>query len=135
MLEICKHNNKMCVIDMSIHIGEAIKARAEELSIGASEMGRKIGRTRGAIYALYENAHIRTDQLEEMCEILDYNFFALLSKEVKAELPTLNEPQTTYGETPPEEKERVGVTFFVDVDNMDEFRTEFKEFLNQKKAS
>ena len=63
-----------------LHIGERIKARAIELRMGATELGKLINTSKQNIYGIYNRRTINTGQLKKISEALDYDFFSLYTE-------------------------------------------------------
>ena len=61
----------------SVHIGAEIKKRMEELNMTKTEFGNQIGVQQQHINKLLERDYIDTKKLYRICEVLDFNFFAL----------------------------------------------------------
>lgn len=60
-----------------VHIGAEIKKRMEELNMTKTEFGSQIGVQQQHINKLLERDYIDTKKLYRICEVLDFNFFAL----------------------------------------------------------
>lgn len=78
-LQFCRFK----VTEGQIHIGRLIKLRAEELSIGATELAGKINTGRQNVYDIFDRGSIDTLQLSKICEALDYDFFAVYQDNLK----------------------------------------------------
>lgn len=59
-----------------VHIGKVIESYCTIKNISAEGLAELLGDVRQNVYRIYGNANIRTDRLEKICKILDYNFFA-----------------------------------------------------------
>jgi hypothetical protein len=115
-----------------IHIGDALRKRAEQLNKGPTELGREIHCTRNNIYRYYESTEMRTDTLRLFCRALDFNFFKLIADDIEGITESAAEPLELYKKQEKEKEktsDKVGVTFFIDVSDIDNFKTEFKDFL------
>lgn len=62
--------------NMAVNIGEKIKARAKELRIGPTELGRIINTSKQNIYGIFKRKTLDTWLLQKLSDALDYNFFA-----------------------------------------------------------
>lgn len=60
-----------------IHVGEAIKKRIEELGMTKVEFGKRIGVHQQHVKRILERDTMETKKLVKVCQVLDYNFFAL----------------------------------------------------------
>lgn len=60
---------------MKIHIGEKIKARAKELKIGTTELGRLINTTKQNVYGIFKRDTIDANLLYTISKALRFNFF------------------------------------------------------------
>lgn len=63
-----------------IHMGKLFKSQVEKKGIRVSWLAEQLHCHRNNIYKLYEKQWIDTHLLMRLCEILDYDFFASLSK-------------------------------------------------------
>lgn len=77
-LQICR---------MNIHIGQKIKARAGELRIGPTELGKLINTSKQNIYGIFKRKSIDTELLYKISQVLNYDFFQLYSP-IETELLT-----------------------------------------------
>ena len=62
---------------MQIHIGEQILKVYEKSGMKHSEFAKRINTSARNVYAIFERSEIKTDQLQKICEVLDFDFFAL----------------------------------------------------------
>ena len=60
---------------MSVHIGEKIKARARELRMGPTELGKLINTSKQNIYGIFKRKTVDTWLLQKLSDALDFNFF------------------------------------------------------------
>ena len=65
-----------------VDIGAEIEARINQLGLSKSEFGRKIGIPQQNVNRILEKPNIDTDRLFQICNVLDYNFFALFSNDL-----------------------------------------------------
>lgn len=60
-----------------VHIGKAIDKQREKLGLTKTEFARRIGMRQQHVNGIFERKSIDTEKLLEICQVLDYNFFAL----------------------------------------------------------
>jgi len=60
---------------MHIHIGEKIKARANELRIGPTELAKMINTSKQNVYGIYKRESIDTELLQTISRALKLDFF------------------------------------------------------------
>ncbi len=60
-----------------VNIGAEIKKRLEELNMTKTDFGNQIGVQQQHINKILERDYIDTRKLVRICEVLDFNFFAL----------------------------------------------------------
>lgn len=65
---------------MAINIGEKIKARAKELRIGPTELGKMINTSKQNIYGIYKRKSLDTYTLSKLSTALKFDFFALFGQ-------------------------------------------------------
>lgn len=61
----------------TIHIGQEIEARINQLNITASEFARRIDTSKQNVNRILKKESIDTATLQKYCEVLDFNFFTL----------------------------------------------------------
>lgn len=61
----------------SIHIGQAIKARARDLKIGPTELGELLNTSKQNVYGIFKRESVDTELLRRCSEVLNFNFFSL----------------------------------------------------------
>lgn len=66
-----------------MHIGRLIKEQMEAQGKTVSWLARELAYCRTNIYKIYDKKSIDTDLLLRICSLLDYDFFAVYSKELK----------------------------------------------------
>ena len=64
------------------HIGKRIKQRVEELRMPVTEFASKINKSRTVAYNIFERKTIDTGLLNNICKVLNYNFYSLLNIEL-----------------------------------------------------
>ncbi|NPD83036.1 helix-turn-helix transcriptional regulator [Prevotella sp. PINT] len=60
-----------------VHIGHEIDRRRIELGLSKSEFGRQIGVPQQHVNRILERETMETNKLLKVCQVLDFNFFAL----------------------------------------------------------
>jgi hypothetical protein len=80
--------------DMRLHIGKQIEARYKESGIKLSEFAKRLSTSPRNVYAIFERPDIKTDLLQKISEVLNFNFFTLYNSE---KLVQVEEPLTFYG--------------------------------------
>ena len=60
---------------MEIHIGKKIQARARELRIGPSELGKEVNTSRQNMISVYKRESVDALMLWKISKALKYNFF------------------------------------------------------------
>lgn len=58
-----------------MHIGEKVRARAKELRIGPTELGRMIKTSKQNVYGIFERKSMDTELLQKLCKALEFDFF------------------------------------------------------------
>jgi hypothetical protein len=58
-----------------MHIGEKVKARAKELRIGPTELGRMIKTSKQNVYGIFLRESIDTALLQKLSKALEFDFF------------------------------------------------------------
>lgn len=66
---------------MAEKIGQMIKRVAAERGLSQKQFGEKINKTKQGVASIYRRATIDTELLKEICETLNYDFFAHYYKE------------------------------------------------------
>ena len=64
---------------MEVHIGHTIKEKLEKSGMKKSEFARRINKTSQNVYDIFERKSIDTALLARISEVLEFNFFELLS--------------------------------------------------------
>lgn len=59
------------------HVGQAIKKRLVELSMNKADFAKELGIQQQHVNRILERETMETKKLYKICEILDFNFFAL----------------------------------------------------------
>ena len=78
---------------MAVHIGEKIKARAKELKVGPTELGRVIHTSKQNISGIYKRKSIDTELLTKFSKALDFDFFQYYIPEFRS---GTNEEPSSY---------------------------------------
>jgi hypothetical protein len=68
---------------MSIHIGQKIKERAEELEIGTTKLGKLINRSKQNVYGIFKRKSIDSELLKKISDVLDKDFFQYYGSSLK----------------------------------------------------
>lgn len=58
-----------------LHIGAEIEKKVRSVGITDAEFARRINTTRQNVQSLYKRKSIDTEQLSNICQVLNYNFF------------------------------------------------------------
>src|SRR5436190_23225232 len=77
---------------MKLHIGKEIERRYKDSGIKLSEFARRLSTSPRNVYSIFERSEIKTDLLQKVSEVLNFNFFSLY-------LPAnqqVNEPENYY---------------------------------------
>jgi hypothetical protein len=97
---------------MRLHIGKEIEIRYKESGIKLSEFARRLNTSPRNVYTIFERADIKTDLLQKISQVLNYNFFTLYNSE---ELVPLQEPLSFYVKKPkPEAPEAISLIISLD---------------------
>lgn len=68
---------------MEYHIGQKIRERLDEKEHSVVWLTRQLACSRTNVYKIFEKAHIDTQMLTRISLILEYDFFAVLSSELR----------------------------------------------------
>ena len=68
---------------MEYHIGQKIRERLDEKGHSVVWLSRQLACSRTNVYKIFEKAHIDTQMLTRISLILEYDFFAVLSSELR----------------------------------------------------
>lgn len=68
---------------MEYHIGQKIRERLDEKEHSVVWLSRQLACSRTNVYKIFEKAHIDTQMLTRISLILEYDFFAVLSSELR----------------------------------------------------
>lgn len=68
---------------MEYHIGQKIRERLDEKEHSVVWLARQLACSRTNVYKFFEKAHIDTQMLTRISLILEYDFFAVLSSELR----------------------------------------------------
>jgi hypothetical protein len=79
---------------MRLHIGKEIEQRYKDSGIKLSEFARRLSTSPRNVYAIFDRTDIKTDLLQKISEVLNYNFFALYQPSPPE---GANEPLIGYG--------------------------------------
>jgi transcriptional regulator with XRE-family HTH domain len=65
---------------MKIHIGKLILEKLKERGISKSEFARKVNKSRQNVQDVFKRESVDTQLLAEIGEVLDFDFFSVLSE-------------------------------------------------------
>lgn len=65
-----------------MHVGKCIQAKLREKRYGVTWFATQICCTRSHVYKIFQRNSIDTELLERICQVLDYDFFADISKSI-----------------------------------------------------
>jgi hypothetical protein len=88
-----------------MHIGEKVRARAKELRIGPTELGRLIKTSKQNVFGIFGRKSMDTDLLLRLSKVLEFDFFVYYYSSKNS--TTANSPAGYYGKrkkTPLEEE-------------------------------
>ena len=74
---------------MAIHIGQEIRKRVKERGITITHFAKRVGSTPKTIHAMFKRPSCDTMLLKNCSKELEFDFFALLSEDLKIEGATL----------------------------------------------
>lgn len=100
--------------DMRLHIGKEIEVRYKESGIKLSEFAKRLNTSPRNVYAIFDRPDIKTDLLQKISEVLNFNFFTLYNSDKTV---MVNEPLAFYGT--PKTKTGEGVTILVSLDGQE----------------
>ena len=68
---------------MEIHIGSLIRKVVYDKRIGMGDLAKKMGVHPGSIGRILDYPSMQLTSLRKFCEVLDYDFFAIYSEDLK----------------------------------------------------
>jgi transcriptional regulator with XRE-family HTH domain len=71
-------------------IGQLILDRLNQKGMTKSEFSRRINKSRQNVQDIFKRESLDTKLLSDISEVLEYNFFNILSKELAIELKKIN---------------------------------------------
>ena len=80
---------------MEVHIGKEIEKVYQESGMKLSEFAKRINTSSRNIYSIFARKEIKTDQLQKISEVLDFDFFTLFQTEKPVTIA--EESPETYG--------------------------------------
>jgi hypothetical protein len=101
---------------MRLHIGKEIELRYKESGIKLSEFARRLSTSPRNVYAIFERTDIKTDLLQKISEVLNFNFFTLYSSGNQIQV---QEPLTFYS-TGPGKPKSDSVSIIVSLDGQEQ---------------
>ena len=78
---------------MRLHVGKEIELRYKDSGIKLSEFARRLNTSPRNVYAIFDRTDIKTDLLEKISEVLNFNFFSLYHPPAAGQV---SEPQSHY---------------------------------------
>lgn len=75
---------------MKLHIGREIESKYKESGIKLSEFAKRLSTSPRNVYAIFERGDIKTDLLQRISDVLNYNFFKLYNSPSQVNEPDLN---------------------------------------------
>ena len=78
-----------------MHIGEKVRARAKELRIGPTELGKMIKTSKQNVYGIFERKSMDTELLQKLSKVLEFDFFVYYYSAGNG--ASLNNPAGYYG--------------------------------------
>jgi Cro/C1-type HTH DNA-binding domain len=71
----------------ALHLGELVDRRLDECGMTKAEFGRRIGTSRQNVNTLLRKPVLTTEQLMDICVVMKYDFFAVLSEALRQTVP------------------------------------------------
>ena len=96
----------MAMMVKSVHIGQEIAKRINQLGISRSEFARRIGMHQQHIKGLLEKRSLDTDKLSAISEALDFNFFQLYCDGISIDPSRLDVNNDVSSDTPQSDNRR-----------------------------
>ncbi len=96
----------MAMMVKSVHIGQEIAKRINQLGISRSEFARRIGMHQQHIKGLLEKRSLDTDKLSAISEALDFNFFQLYCDGISIDPIRLDVNNDVSSDTPQSDNRR-----------------------------
>lgn len=78
---------------MEIHIGREIERVYQQSGMKLSEFAKRINTSSRNTYSIFARKEIKTDQLQKISEVLNFNFFSLFHSE---QATIAEEPGSSY---------------------------------------
>ena len=79
---------------MEVHIGQEIEKIYQQSGMKLSEFAKRINTSSRNIYSIFARKEIKTDQLQKISEVLNFDFFSLFRSDKAGTLA--HEPEATY---------------------------------------
>lgn len=70
---------------MNIHVGQEIRRRLEEKNCTVVWLAHQLSCSRTNMYKIFEKPHLDSEMFQRISVALDYDFFALLSYQLRKE--------------------------------------------------
>lgn len=74
-----------------LHIGNLVKAKLKEKAHTCVWLAAQMGCSRANLYKIFNKKYVGSRDLEKLSLILNFNFFEVVSKEMKEELANRKE--------------------------------------------
>lgn len=68
---------------MHAHLGKAVLEKLKEKGMSKSEFARRINKSRQNVQDIFNRESLDTKLLSDISNVLDYNFFTMLSEQFK----------------------------------------------------
>lgn len=81
---------------MEVHIGREIEKKYQDSGMKLSEFAKRINTSSRNVYSIFARKEIKTDQLIKICEVLNFDFFALYVEPVSTSSMGVEEPKQVY---------------------------------------
>jgi transcriptional regulator with XRE-family HTH domain len=81
---------------MEIHIGKTILKKLEEKGMKKSEFARRINKSRQNVQDIFRRESLDTNLLADVCKVLSFDFFQLLSTEKNSNPSLAMEEEPLY---------------------------------------
>ena len=104
-----------------IHIGKEIKKKLTESGMTLTSFANKLNKERSTVYNIFDRESLDTALLQQISEILNYNFFQLFIN---------NEPQKPVAHNTTRKKHKISVQ--IEIDDPDKEQEILKIILGNK---
>lgn len=76
----------------ALHLGALVDRRLDESGMTKAEFGRRIGTSRQNVHTLIRKPTLTTEQLMDICVVMKYDLFAVLSEALHQAVPDCQSP-------------------------------------------